>query len=109
MRLLFDANLSPRLPKLLDDLFPGSEHVFPHELEASDKAIWQFAAEKGFVVVTKDDDFVSMALLLGPPPKVIEVRLGNCRTSSVADLLRREADQVLAFGLSANEALLVLA
>ena len=27
MKLLFDENLSPKLPRLLDTLFPGSQHV----------------------------------------------------------------------------------
>ncbi len=27
MKLLFDENLSPKLPHLLDNLFPGSVHV----------------------------------------------------------------------------------
>lgn len=31
MKLLFDQNLSPRLPRRLADLYPGSDHVF--ELE----------------------------------------------------------------------------
>jgi predicted nuclease of predicted toxin-antitoxin system len=27
MKLLFDQNLSPRLPRLLDDIYPDSVHV----------------------------------------------------------------------------------
>lgn len=41
MRLLLDANLSPRLVRLLDDLFPGSAHVSHVGLErASDDQLW---------------------------------------------------------------------
>ncbi len=36
-------------------------------------------------------------MLLGPPPKVIWIRLGNCATEDVARLLRFRADDVKAF------------
>jgi len=44
--------------------------------------------------VTKDENFHRLSVLLGPPPKVIWVRLGNCSTDDVIRLLlqvRREA------------------
>jgi predicted nuclease of predicted toxin-antitoxin system len=44
MKLLFDQNLSPRLPGLLSDLYPGSVHVREIGLaEATDTAIWNYA------------------------------------------------------------------
>jgi predicted nuclease of predicted toxin-antitoxin system len=57
MKLLFDQNLSPRLPQLLSDLFPGSIHVREASLtEAEDTAIWDYAKANGFVIVSKDSD-----------------------------------------------------
>ncbi|MEP6685912.1 MAG: DUF5615 family PIN-like protein, partial [Verrucomicrobiota bacterium] len=39
--MLFDQNLSPRLPRLLSDLYPGSTHVREIGLrDATDLAIW---------------------------------------------------------------------
>lgn len=55
MRLLFDEQLAPSLPRLLSDLFTDSAHV--HELglgSADDRVIWQQARDHGFAVVTKD-------------------------------------------------------
>jgi predicted nuclease of predicted toxin-antitoxin system len=41
MKLLFDQNLSPRLARLLADLYPGSIHVREVGLrDAVDAAIW---------------------------------------------------------------------
>ncbi|MGH9583149.1 MAG: DUF5615 family PIN-like protein, partial [Bryobacteraceae bacterium] len=39
MKLLFDANLSPRLVKQLEGLFPGSVHLFdlPLSRDAEDR------------------------------------------------------------------------
>ncbi len=34
MKLLFDQNLSPRLVKLVGDLFPGSEHGLESDASA---------------------------------------------------------------------------
>ena len=41
MKLLFDQNLSPRLVKLLADIFPDANHVFPLGLdESEDTEVW---------------------------------------------------------------------
>ena len=56
--LLFDQNLSFRLPELLVQLFPNAEHVRDVGLgRADDLAIWEYAAAHGAAIVTKDDDF----------------------------------------------------
>ena len=71
-RLLLDENLSPRLPALLVDQFPGSRHVPDVGLRgATDQGIWRFAGAADSTVVTKDDDFRGLSLLRGAPPKVI--------------------------------------
>jgi predicted nuclease of predicted toxin-antitoxin system len=52
---------------------------------ASDRAIWDFAASKGFVIVSKDTDFYNFTTVYGPPPKVVWLRVGNAGTSVIAD------------------------
>ena len=108
MRLLFDANLSPRLVARLADLFPGSMHVYETGLERSDVAIWKYAVTAGMTIVTKDEDFEAMALVFAPPGKVILVTLGNCHTNLVEALFRRELPTIRAFLLSPSETLLAL-
>ena len=98
MKLLFDENLSFKLCRQLNDLFPGSSQVRLAGLEhADDRAIWDFAKASGFVLVTLDADFVEMAGLFGLPPKVIRLRCGNQPTATIEALLRRHADLILEF------------
>ena len=88
MKLLLDENLSRRIVPALQHAFPGSTQVILVGLErADDRAVWEYAREHGYVIVTKDDDFVRLQLLLGYPPKVILLRLGNCTTQQVLDAL----------------------
>ena len=98
MKLLFDQNLSHRLVELLRDVFPDSNHVRNVGLsEADDRAIWSFAMENGFTIVSKDDDFHQLSFLHGAPPKVIWLRLGNCSTTEIASCMRTRFEQVTAF------------
>ena len=78
MKLLFDANLAPRLVALLKDVFPGSLHVRRiGALGMPDADIWDYARKHGFVIVSKDNDFYHMSMLLGAPPKVVWLRIGK--------------------------------
>jgi predicted nuclease of predicted toxin-antitoxin system len=105
MSLLFDQNLSRRLVKLLAAEYPGSEHVEGAGLlGADDLKVWLYAAAHGLMVVSKDSDFRHLALLHGPPPKVIWLRVGNGPTSVVETLLRARLADVQAF--AADPALL---
>jgi predicted nuclease of predicted toxin-antitoxin system len=98
MKFLFDQNLSHRLVAQLMVEFPGSAHVRDFGLaRAADPLVWAHAAAQGFVIVSKDVDFLHRALLLGPPPKVVWIRLGNCLTAEVATLLRSQHATLLAF------------
>ena len=110
MRLLFDENLAPRLVRLLADLYPGSAHVHDLGLGAvADAAVWGYAREHGFTVVSKDADFHALSQLRGHPPKVVWVRRGNCSTADVAALLRAHHLRILEFGTEPDTAFLALA
>ena len=60
------------------------------------------------MLVTKDEDFHRLSVLLDPPPNVIWIRLGNCATAHVARLLRFRADDLRAFAEQAEAAFLEL-
>ena len=108
MKLLFDANLAPDLVRRLQGLFPGSVHISSFGLQSTDTAIWEYAKANGFAIVSKDADFEQRALVFGPPPKFIWIRLGNCRTGVVESLLRQRFDQVCGFLADPEESLLAL-
>jgi predicted nuclease of predicted toxin-antitoxin system len=109
VKLLFDQNLSFRLARILDDVYPGSAHVRPLGMDqADDAAIWQYAAANGFVIVSKDSDFYQRSMVYGSPPKVVWLRIGNCSTGQVADLLRARVADVEAFANDASSTILAL-
>ena len=98
MKLLFDANLSPRLAALLRDVFPGSAHVGDvGHLAADDLSIWYHARDNGFTIVSKDSDFHRMSFVLGAPPQVIWLRIGNCATAVVERVLRGRRQEIELF------------
>ncbi len=109
MRLLFDEQLSDRLPDRLADLHPASLHVVTLGLlGASDETVWRAAAEHGCILITKDEDFHRLSVLRGAPPKVIWLRLGNCTTDEIERLLRKHEHDVTQFAEHAEATFLEL-
>lgn len=96
MKLLFDQNLSHRLASALSDLFPDSAQVRALGLDrAEDTAVWRYAAEHGYAIVTLDSDFADLSALWGAPPKILWLRCGNHSTADVEMLLRKHALRIL--------------
>lgn len=98
MRLLLDQNLSPKLMSALSDLFPGSQHVRDVGLEsATDEKVWMYAIKFGLTIVSKDSDFFDRSMLLGHPPKVVCVKIGNCSTARLLALIKTRAEELKLF------------
>jgi predicted nuclease of predicted toxin-antitoxin system len=109
VKLLFDENLSFRLVRLLADVYPGSAHVRGLGLlGAEDAAIWAYAAEHGFTLVSKDADFYDRSALYGSPPKVIWLRIGNRGVAETAGLIRSKYILIRHFHEDERSALLPL-
>lgn len=109
MKLLFDENLSLRLPGVLADVYPGSSHVQQCSLGSSDDAaVWQYATDHGFTIVSKDSDFQERSVLQGSPPKIIWLRVTNCTTSEIETLLRTALPIITRFIQEDQESCLVL-
>jgi predicted nuclease of predicted toxin-antitoxin system len=71
MKLLFDQNLSPRLPSLLADIYAGSVHVREVGLrDADDTAIWEYAKSYELTLVSKESDFQQRSLSIWQSAKV---------------------------------------
>lgn len=105
--LLLDENLSPRLVTSIALDYPGSCHVDTVGLHGRpDFEVWIHAKERGFVLVSKDNDFRQLSFLHGAPPKVVWLRIGNAPTSSVRNLLCARKDLISAFAHEAETALL---
>ena len=109
MKLLFDQNLSPRLPHSLANLYPGSAHVRDVALaEADDAAVWEYARQHGYAIVSKDSDFQQRCFLHGAPPKVVWIRAGNCSVATIETLLRIHSAAIHTFDLDDSEAFLIV-
>ena len=109
MKLLFDENLSPKLPQLLATHYPGSLHVRDCGLKGgSDEAVYQYARTNGFTIVSKDSDFYQRILLYGPPPKLIWLRIGNCTREDLVAVITRHEKEILALETDPLESVLVL-
>jgi predicted nuclease of predicted toxin-antitoxin system len=110
MKLLFDANLSPKLVKQLEDLFPESVHLFDLQLprDAKDETIWSYAKDNGFDIITADgDNYPPIAKRFGPPPKVILLESWRYPTNIARQVIRGNAVRIAEFAKS-NQGLLIL-
>jgi len=109
VKLLFDQNLSPRLVALLADVFAGSLHVRQAGLErADDDAVWRFARDNGFAIVSKDSDFQERSQIAGSAPRVVWIRRGKCSTQEIEAMLRKHALRIAALEQEAEIGFLVL-
>jgi predicted nuclease of predicted toxin-antitoxin system len=110
MKLLFDENLSPKLPLLLVSHFPDSIHVRDCGLKGfPDEMIWEYARINGFIIVSKDSDFYQRSLLYGQPPKLIWLRIGNCTRHDLINLILKHKQAIKRFSNNYAESVLVIA
>ncbi len=108
-RLFFDEPLSEELCQTVADIFPGSLHIrLLGQGGAPDITVWELARQHGCLVVSKDEDFHRLALLRGAPPKFVWIRLGNCTTDDIAQLLRRRYDDISHFEQQSDATVLEL-
>jgi len=62
--------------------------------KADDRALWSFADAGGYVIVTKDNHFVELQSIMGYPPKIIFLALGNCTNQQVSEALIRARTEI---------------
>ena len=109
MKLLLDQNLSWRLVKALQGSFPESAHVRDLGLDrAADADVWEYARREGLVIISKDSDFEQRSILHGHPPKCIWLRVGNCSTREIEDLLYRHVAAIRRFVEADGESYMIL-
>ena len=89
MKLLLDANISWKLINTLTPVFGECSHVDSIDLTipAKDEDIWNYAKENGYIIITKDNDFLDLLELKGFPPKVVLIKTGNNSSKILSELL----------------------
>ncbi len=106
-KLLLDNNISHRLLNKIQDLFPNSSHVMIQNLdESSDLKIWQYAKLNHYTIVTKDSDFNDLAIYKGIPPKIIWLKVGNCKVVELENIFKINEDIIKNFLLNHHSAIL---
>ena len=60
------------------------------------------------MIVSKDADFHQRSFVFGFPPKVVWIRLGNCTTGNVEQVIRKNFASIQAFAEDEEVAFLVL-
>jgi predicted nuclease of predicted toxin-antitoxin system len=109
MKLLLDQNLSYKLVQALADIYPDCQHVRNIGLKtADDSIIWLYAKNNGYIIVSKDSDFHQRSFVWGYPPKVIWLKLGNCSTKMVENILRKHVDSIRKFDSDDTASFLIL-
>ena len=72
MKFLVDENISRRIVPAIAASFPDSRHVTDLSLHTKDdSAIWDFAKQNGFSILTKDSDFNEILVMKQFPPKIV--------------------------------------
>ena len=89
MKILLDANISWKLIEKLKLFFGECNHVdlIGLNVPAEDKDIWDYALNNGYIIITKDTDFVDLMELKGFPPKIVLLKTGNNSSKALVELL----------------------
>jgi len=105
MKLLFDENLSPKLP--WGALFPDSRRVRDCGGHLMDR-FGNLREKTGSALFQRILIFSKEAFLFGHPPKVVWLRLGNCTRERVIQLMTVHQQQMERYNKAPFESVLLL-
>ena len=90
MKFLVDNQLPAALARFIESRGCHAEHVLDVGLaEASDTQILQHAQLGGYILVSKDEDFLHLALRPAATTGLVWVRIGNCRKQHLLEAFER--------------------
>jgi predicted nuclease of predicted toxin-antitoxin system len=95
--ILIDEQLPPTIAHFLSDLGLEAVHVRALDMnESPDESIWLIAASRNWVVMTKDSDFLQIAMTTRQG-RLIHVGLGNASTSVLRRYLQAHVPRIQRF------------
>ena len=96
MRFVIDHQHPPALAHfIVETLKCEALHVRDLGLRgATDAEIWRYAGDTGAVLVSKDEDFVTLCLR-SPTARLLWVRLGNCRRDFLLRVFQAQWERIL--------------
>ncbi len=96
IRFVIDAQLPPGLTVRLRERGYPAEHVNRVGLGAAgDIAIWVHARSVGAALMTKDEDFVALALREPTGPQVVWIRVGNISNDALWATISTALDEIV--------------
>jgi predicted nuclease of predicted toxin-antitoxin system len=88
VKFVLDAHLPPVLARVMAREGYEVVHVFDLDMNAAaDPDIWKYAGQNGYVLISKDEDFVRWQEDASDSPSFIWVRTGNCKNKELIDTL----------------------
>lgn len=98
MKLLLDENISFRVLRSIESIFPGSIHVSANGSKPrEDQEIFEYARLNGFTILTFDEDYYDIQLLRGHPPKIVWLRFGNSNNLGIVNKLIINQSRIISF------------
>ena len=96
MKFLVDNQLPPALARFIsEELHTEALHVVDVGLrESTDAALWSYASANDFVLISKDEDFVTLYSKT-PSAGLLWVRLGNCRRAFLLEVFKKQWQRIL--------------
>jgi predicted nuclease of predicted toxin-antitoxin system len=89
VKCLVDNQLPPALARFLVQRGIQADHVGDLGLaEAGDSEIWDFVTKSGYVLISKDQDFLEFASK-STATKLVWVRIGNCRKRALLEAFEK--------------------
>ncbi len=109
MKLLLDLNISYRVAKSLEEIFPEVTQVGRLGLGQTDDAmIWQYALVNNYAIVTLDEYFQNRNLVAGNPMKIIWIRRESITTAQIIDIFYKNQDFIKKFLESGDDTYMCL-
>jgi predicted nuclease of predicted toxin-antitoxin system len=109
LRFLIDAQLPPRLARMLRRAGHQADHVFDLGLLSKpDVQIWSHAERSGAIILTKDSDFSALRLRAASGPAVVWLRLGNVTNAKQERALKSVLPEIVA-AIEGDERLIEIA
>jgi predicted nuclease of predicted toxin-antitoxin system len=96
-KFLLDAQLPFRLKKLFAEFGVDTIHTLdlPKANATKDSEIVKIAVEGGYIVITKDGDFVESYLLQNKPEKLLFLSCGNISNRELEQLFRSNLPRII--------------
>ena len=97
MKFLVDHQLPPAPARWISsNLGADAYHVVDVGLrDGTDVAIWEYATQNDCILISKDDDFVTM-YSVQPSARLLWVRVGNCRRAVLLRIFRDHWQKIAA-------------